>query len=167
MNKSWKLWWLFVAVFVQLLSPFFLWHHGLQHARHFCPPVSPSICSNSCPLSWWCYLTILSSITSFNLSQHQGLFQWVSSSHQLAKVLVLQQQSFQWIFRVDFFYDWLVWSCNPRDSRDSSSTRIWKHQFFSTQPSLWSNSHIRTCDYWKNHSFNYMDLYWQSDVCAF
>ena len=38
-----------------------------------------------------------------SLSQHQGLFQWVSSSHQLAKVLELQHQSFQWIFRTDFF----------------------------------------------------------------
>ena len=39
-----------------------------------------------------------------NLSQHQGLFQWVGSSHQVAKVLELQlqHQSFQWIFRVDF-----------------------------------------------------------------
>ena len=42
---------------------------------------------------------------AFNLSQHQGLFKWVSSSHQVAKVLELQlqHQSFQWIFRVDFF----------------------------------------------------------------
>ena len=38
-----------------------------------------------------------------NPSQHQGLFQWVSSSHQVAKVLELQHQSFQWIFRIDFF----------------------------------------------------------------
>ena len=47
---------------------------------------------------------------AFNLSQHQGLFQWVSSSHQVAKVLELQlqHQSFQWIFRTDFFRtDWL------------------------------------------------------------
>ena len=46
---------------------------------------------------------------SFNLSQHQGLFQWVSSSHQVMKVLKLQlqYQSFQWIFRVDSFrMDW-------------------------------------------------------------
>ena len=35
-------------------------------------------------------------------SQHQGLFQWVSSSHQVAKVLALQHQSFQWIVRIDF-----------------------------------------------------------------
>ena len=39
---------------------------------------------------------------AFNLSQHQGLFQWVSSSHQVAKVLELQHQSFWWIFKVDF-----------------------------------------------------------------
>ena len=40
--------------------------------------------------------------SAFSLSQHQDLFQWVSSSHQVAKVLELQHQSFQWIFRVDF-----------------------------------------------------------------
>ena len=47
------------------------------------------------------------------------------------------------------------------------STTIWNHQVFSSQPSLWSNSHI-TCihDYWKNHSFDYTDLCWQSDVSA-
>ena len=47
---------------------------------------------------------------TFNTSQHQGLFQWVSSSHQVAKVFQfqLQYQSFQWIFRTDsFMIDWL------------------------------------------------------------
>ena len=38
---------------------------------------------------------------AFNLSQHQGLFKWVSSSHQVAKVLEFQHQSFQWIFRTE------------------------------------------------------------------
>ena len=59
---------------------------------------------------------------AFSLSQHQGLFQWVSSSHQVAKVLELQlqHQSFQWIFRVDFLLDWLAGSsCSPRDSQES------------------------------------------------
>ena len=42
------------------------------------------------------------SLPAFNLSQHQGLFQWVSSLHWVAKVLELQYQSFQWIFRTDF-----------------------------------------------------------------
>ena len=44
-----------------------LWLHGLQHARLPCPPLSPGVCSNSCPLSWWCYLTILFSATPFFL----------------------------------------------------------------------------------------------------
>ena len=59
-----------------------------------------------------------SSLT-FNLSQHQGLFQWVSSSYQVAKVLEpqLQHQSFQWMFRTDLLWDGLVASpCSPRDS---------------------------------------------------
>ena len=74
---------------------------------------------------------------AFNLSQHQGLFQWVSSLHlyfavkfsamsqffTLAKVLELQllHQSFQWIFSTDFPLDRLVGSpCSPRDSQESS-----------------------------------------------
>ena len=61
------------------------------------------------------------SAPALNLSQHQGLFQWVGSSHQVAKVLEfqLQHQSFQWIFRIDFLEDWLVWSpCCPRGSQE-------------------------------------------------
>ena len=60
---------------------------------------------------------------AFNLSQLQGLFQLVSSLHQVAKVLELQlqHQSFQWIFRIDFLLDWLIWSpCCPRDSQEPS-----------------------------------------------
>ena len=82
-----------------------LWSHGLQHARLFCPSLSPGICSDSCPLSQCCYLTISSSaVPFFYLQSLQGLFQWVRSSHQVAKVLEfqLQHQFFQWIFRVDF-----------------------------------------------------------------
>ena len=45
---------------------------------------------------------LLSPSPAFSLSQHQGLFQWVSSLHQVAKVLQLQHQFFQWIFRTDF-----------------------------------------------------------------
>ena len=69
------------------------------------------------------------SYPAFNLSQHQDLFQWVGSLHQVVKGLELQHQSFLWIFRVDFFQDWLVWSpCCPRDSQESSP----KPQFKST-----------------------------------
>ena len=77
---------------------------------------------------------------TFNLSQHQGLFQWVGSLHQVAKVLELQlqHQSFQWIFRVDF----LISLQSKGLSRVFPSTTIQKHHFFSTQPSSCSNSHI-------------------------
>ena len=60
--------------------------------------------------------------SAFNLSQHQGLFKWVSSLHQVAKILEfeLQHQSFQWTPRTDLLYDGLVGSpCYPRDSQDS------------------------------------------------
>ena len=66
---------------------------------------------------------LLSSSPALNLSQHQGLFQWVSSSYQVAKVLEfqLQHQSFQWTPRTDFLQDGLVGSpCSPRDYQESS-----------------------------------------------
>ena len=63
--------------------------HRLQHARLHSPSLSPGVRSDSCPLSWWCYLTNSSSAASspfaFNLSQHQGLYQRVGSSYQVAK----------------------------------------------------------------------------------
>ena len=112
--------------------------HELQHTRLPCPSLSPGVCSDSCLLSQWCHPTILSSIIPFSPCPQSfpesGSFQRISSSHQAAKVLELQlqHQSFQWIFRVDFLYDWLVWSpCNPRDSQGFSNTTIRKHQFFS------------------------------------
>ena len=61
---------------------------------------------------------------AFNLSQHQGLFQWVSSLHQVAQVLELQLQSVLPMNIQDWFLqDWLVWSpCSPRNSQESSLT---------------------------------------------
>ena len=66
---------------------------------------------------------------ALNLSQHQGLFQWVSSSHQVAKILEfqLQHQSFQWTPGTDLLWDGLVGSpCSPRDSQESSPTTQFK-----------------------------------------
>ena len=75
------------------------------------------------------------SLPAFNLSQHQGLFQWISSSHQVANVLELQSQhqSFQWIFRTDFLSDGLVgFPCRTRDSQESDL------QFcYNILPRLW------------------------------
>ena len=86
--------------------------HRLQHARPPCPSPTLRACSNSCPSSRWMDIQPSNPLLSpsppaFNLSQHQGLFQWVSFSHQVAKVLELQlqHQSFQWLFRTNFLYD--------------------------------------------------------------
>ena len=75
-----------------------------------------------------------------NPSQHQGLFQWVSSLHEVAKVLEfqLQRQSFQWTPRTDLLYNGLVGSpCSPRDSQESfqhhsSKASILLHSAFFT-----------------------------------
>ena len=70
--------------------------HESQHSRLPYPSPTPGVYSNSCPSSRWCHTAISSpSPPALNLSQQQGLFQWVSSLHQVAKVLELQQQSFQ------------------------------------------------------------------------
>ena len=77
--------------------------HRLLHTRLPCPSPTPGAYSNLCPLSGWCH-PLSSPFPAFNLSQHHSLFQWVSSLHQVAKVLEFQPQhpSFQWIFRTDF-----------------------------------------------------------------
>ena len=72
-----------------------LWPHELQHTRLSCPLLSPWVYSNSSPLSQWYHPSHPLSFPSppaFNLSQHQGIFQWVGSSHQEVKVLELQLQ---------------------------------------------------------------------------
>ena len=106
----------------------------LQHARLPCPSPTPGAYSNSCPLSWQCHPTISSSVIPFSSCLQSfpasGSFPTSSSLHQVAKVLELQpqHQSLQWIFRIDFLYDGLVWSpCSPRDSQESSPTPQFKN----------------------------------------
>ena len=103
----------------------------------------------------------------FSLSQHRDLFQWVSCSHQVARILELQlqHQSFQWIFRVDFLSDWLVWSpwC-PRDSQESSAAPQFEGINSSALSLLYSSTLTSVHDHWKHHRFDYMDLCQQSDV---
>ena len=105
---------------------------------------------------------------ALNLAQHLGLFQWVSSSHQVTKVLELQHQSFQWIFRVNFFYGWLGWSpCSPRDSQESSLTPQFEINRSLALGLLYDPTLTFVYDYWKNRSFDYIDLYCQGEVSAF
>ena len=92
------------------------------------------------------------SLPAFNLSSHQGLFWWVSSSHQVAKILEFQLQHlfFQWIFRTDFLYDGLVGSpCSPRDSQEFSPTPQFKSMNTSVLSFLYSPL-TSIHDYWKN-----------------
>ena len=94
---------------------------------------------------------------ALNLSQHQGLFKWVSSSHQVPKVLefLLQHQSFQWIFRTDLLQNGLVGSpCIPRDSQESSPTSQFKSINSSLLSFLYSPTLKSIYDQWKNHSLD-------------
>ena len=112
-----------------------------------------------------CPLLLLPSIfPSFRVSSNE------SALHQVAKVLELQlqHQSFWWIFRVDFSKDWLIWSpCYLRVSQDSSPAPQFKTINSSVLSLLNGPGLTFIHDYWKNHSFYYIDLCWPSDVCAF
>ena len=104
-----------------------------------------------------------------SLCQHQGLFQWVSSSHQVPKVLEfqLQHQSFQWIFRTEFPSNGVVgYPCSPRDSQESSPT---PHKGINSSSLclIYGPNLTSTHDYWKNHNSDQMDLCGQSNVSAF
>ena len=106
---------------------------------------------------------------TFNLSQHQGLFQLVCSSHQVAKVLEfqLQHHSFQRNPRTDLHQNGLVGSpCSPRDSQESSPTSQFKGINSSALSFLHSPTLASIHDHWKNHSLDQMDLCWQSNVPA-
>ena len=121
----------------------------LHHTSLPCPLPTPRVYSNSCPSSQWCHPTISSSVSpsppAFNLSQHQSLLQWVSSSHQMAKILELQlqNQSFQWIFRTLGWTGWISLQSKGL-SRVFSNTTVKKHQFYGAQLSSQSNSDIHT-----------------------
>ena len=99
-----------------------------------------------------------SSSPTFNLSQHQGLFQWVTSFHQVAKVLELQLQHLflQWIFRVDFLS---IWGTLKSLLQHHSSKASILGACLLYGPILTS-----VHEYWKNHRFNYTELCRQSDV---
>ena len=114
--------------------------------RLSCPSLSSGPCSNSCPLRWWCYLTILSSVTpfsscpqSFPASRSFLISRLFASGGQStrdsasASVLPMNIQGWFPLGLTDFIS--LLSKGLPKVS---SSSIIWKHQFFGAQPSLWS-----------------------------
>jgi len=120
-----------------------LWLHGLQHARLPCPSPTPGTCSNSCPLSRWCYTTISSSVApfssclqSFPASVSFPVSQFFTSDGQnirtSASASVLPVNIQDWF---PFRLTGLILQSKGL-SRLFSNTTVQKQQFFSTQLSL-------------------------------
>ena len=134
--------WLLLLFGRQVMSDSW-WSHGLQHTRLPCPSLSPRACSNSCPLSRWCYLTISSSVTLFFCLQSFP----ASGSFPMSQLFALASQSIGALASASVFpmsiQSWfplrlvsLISLLSKRLSRVFSSTTVQKHQFFSPQPSL-------------------------------
>ena len=142
-----------------------LWLHRLQHARLPYALLSPGACSDSCPMSWWCHSTILTSITPFTSCPH-SFPAW--GSYPMSQLFALGGQSIGASASASVLpiniQGWfplgltsLISLLFKGLSRVFSNTTVWKHWFFSAKPSLWSNSHIRTWPL-ENQSFDYRDF---------
>ena len=128
---------------------------------------SPGVYSNSYPLSWWCHPTTSSSAIPFSFCLQSFS---ASGSFQMSQLFPSGGQSIgvsasTSVLPVNI-QDWLSLGLSGLISLQSkglsrvfSNTLVQKHQYFSAFTSIH--------DYWKNHSFDYTDLYWQSDVYAF
>ena len=128
----------------------YLVSNSLQHARFLCPSLSPGILSNSYPLSQWCYLTTSSSAPllllpsifpasgSFLISQ---LFESGGQSIGTSASSSVPPMHAQGWFPLGLTS--LIFLQSKGLSKVFSSTPVWKHQFFSTQPFLWSKFRIR------------------------
>ena len=107
---------------------------------------------------------------AFSLSQHQGLFQWVRSLHQVAKVLELQlqHQSFNEYSGLIFFrMDWLGLLAVQGTLKSLLQHHSSKASIFLVLSFLHSPTLTSIHDHWKNHNLDQMDLCWQSNVSAF
>ena len=134
--------------FSQSVVPDSLWPYGLQHARLPYPSPTPRTCSNSCPSSWWCHPTISSSIVpfstflqSFPASGSFPMSQFFASSGQSIGCWILDIEYNEYSGLIPLgLTDWIS-LLSKGLSRVFSNTTIQKHQFFSTQLSLYSKSH--------------------------
>ena len=140
--------------------------HGLQHTRPPCPSPTPRVCSNSGPLSRWCHSTISFSVVPFSSCLQSFPASWsflmtqffASGGQRLgasASASVLPMNIQDWFplgltGLISFAVQGTLKSLLQHHSQ--------KHEFFSVQLSLWSNSHTSILDYWKNLSFDYTPL---------
>ena len=134
--------------------PGFLFHHHIKKMAQFHVHSDGDDIQASSPLS-------STSSPAFNLSQHQGLFHLSQFFDQVDKVLEFQfqHQSFQWIVRIDFLQDWLVWSpCSLGDSQVSTPTSQFKSINSLVLSFLYSPTLISIHHYWKNCNFDYIDI---------
>ena len=126
--------------------------HGLQHARPPCPSPTPTVYSDSYPLSRWCHPTISSSVIPFSSCPQSFP---TSGSFQMSQLFTLGGQSTEVSASTSVFpvntqdwypLEWTGWiSLQSKGlSRVFSNTTVPKHQFFSAQLSSQSNSHIHT-----------------------
>ena len=124
-----------------------LWPPGLQHARLLCPSASPGVCPSSCPMNQWCHPIISccpfsSSLLSFPASGSFPVSQLFTSGGQsteastLASVLSMNIQGWFPLGLIG-----LISLLSKVLSRVFSSTTFWKHQFFSSLPSLLCSSY--------------------------
>ena len=107
---------------------------------------------------------------ALDLSQHQGLFQCVFCLHQMTKILELQlhSQSFQRVLRVYFRSDQQIWSpCCLRDIQESSPAPQFEDISSLVLCLLYGPALTSVPDHWEDHSFDSLDLCWQSNVSAF
>ena len=116
--------------------------------------LSPGVCSNSCLLSWWCHPVISSSVTPFSscpqslpvLGSFPVIQLYSHSTETSALASVFPMNILGWfplgLTGLIFLLSKGLSRVFSKKKRVFSSTTIWKHHFFSTQPSLWSNSHI-------------------------
>ena len=136
--------------------------HGLQHARPPCPSPTPGACSDSCPLSQWCHPTISSSVVpfclqSFPASRSFPMSRLFTSSDQSigasASASVLPMNIQGW-FPLGF--TGLI-SLQSKEFSKVFSNTIVQNINYSVLSLLYSPTLISVHDYWKTHSFDYMD----------
>ena len=114
----------------------------------------------------WCPLLLLPTV----FPRIRDLFQWLSCSHQVTEILEFQlkHQSFQWIFRVDFPKDWLVWSpCCPKDSQESSPAPQFEGSNYLALFLLYGPALTAIHDHSEDHSLDYVNLCQQNIISAF